>query len=356
MRSHALAINVNFGQSVQNLINTVAHAIPKILVFLFILVVGWIVARLLRRAIEAILDRLHFDRFAERGVVGQAMARGPYRASDLVARIAYYAILLLVLQMAFGVFGPNPISRLLNGVVAWLPKAVVAIILVVVASAIAKVVKDLIDSALGGLSYGRFVAMAASVLILAIGIIAALNQIGIASAVTTPILVAALATVGAIIAIGVGGGLVRPMQDRWERMLGAAEQETSAHLSAYQQGRQDAAGQPGAGQQRQQAPTGVGGRSQASGTQPNPITPAPGPGGQGGMGGQGNQGRGGGPGETGGQGGMRGPGNPGPSSGGPGGNPGPERPGGGAGGASGGSGAGGSGSAGGPGGPGRPGR
>jgi hypothetical protein len=336
MGSHALAINVNFGQSVQNLINTVAHAIPKILVFLFILVVGWIVARLLRRVIEAILDRLHFDRFAERGVVGQAMARGPYRASDLVARIAYYAILLLVLQMAFGVFGPNPISRLLNGVVAWLPKAVVAIILVVIASAIAKVVKDLIDSALGGLSYGRFVAMAASVLILAIGIIAALNQIGIASAVTTPILVAALATVGAIIAIGVGGGLVRPMQDRWERMLGAAERETSAHLSAYQQGRQDAAGQPGAGQQRQQAAAGVGGRSQASATQPNPTTPLPG------------------------QGGMRGPGNPGPSSGGPssggpGGNPGPERPGGGSGG-SGSGGAGGSGSAGGPGGPGRPGR
>jgi uncharacterized membrane protein YgcG len=322
MGSHALAINVNFGQSVQNLINTVAHAIPKILVFLFILVVGWIVARLLRRVIEAILDRLHFDRFAERGVVGQAMARGPYRASDLVARIAYYAILLLVLQMAFGVFGPNPISRLLNGVVAWLPKAVVAIILVVIASAIAKVVKDLIDSALGGLSYGRFVAMAASVLILAVGIIAALNQIGIAAAVTTPILVAALATVGAIIAIGVGGGLVRPMQDRWERMLGAAERETSAHLSAYQQGRQDAAGQPGAGQHPQQAPAGAGGRSQASATRPSPIPPAPGQGGQGG---------------------MRGPGNPGPSSGGPG----PERPGGGSGGA---------GSAGGPGGPGRPGR
>jgi hypothetical protein len=338
MGSHALAINVNFGQSVQNLINTVAHAIPKILVFLFILVVGWIVARLLRRVIEAILDRLHFDRFAERGVVGQAMARGPYRASDLVARIAYYAILLLVLQMAFGVFGPNPISRLLNGVVAWLPKAVVAIILVVIASAIAKVVKDLIESALGGLSYGRFVAMAASVLILAIGIIAALNQIGIASAVTTPILVAALATVGAIIAIGVGGGLVRPMQDRWERMLGAAERETSAHLSAYQAGRQDAAAQPGAGQQRQQAPAGVGGRSQASATQPNPTAPLPGQGargsGPGGMGGQapgqagqagqagqgdaGGQGGMGGQGDAGGQGGVRGPGNPGPSSGGPG--------------------------------------
>jgi hypothetical protein len=240
--------------------------------------------------------------------------------------------LLLVLQMAFGVFGPNPISRLLNGVVAWLPKAVVAIILVVIASAIAKVVKDLIDSALGGLSYGRFVAMAASVLILAVGIIAALNQIGIAAAVTTPILVAALATVGAIIAIGVGGGLVRPMQDRWERMLGAAERETSAHLSAYHQGRQDAAGQPGAGQQRQQAPADVGGRSPASATQPNPTTPLPG-----------QDTRGSGPGGMGGRGGTRGPGNPGPPRGGPGGNPGPERPGGGGG------------SAGGPGGPGRPG-
>jgi mechanosensitive ion channel-like protein len=240
---HALAaINVNFGQSVQNLLNTIARSIPKIGVFLLILVVGWIVARVIGKLIAKGLERIGFNRFAERGTVGHALSRGPWDASTLIGKIVYYGLLLFVLQMAFGVFGPNPISALLDSVVAWLPKAIVAIAIVIIASAIAKVVKDLIDGAIGGLSYGPFVAGVASVLILVVGVIAALNQIGIAASVTEPVLVIGLATVAAILAIGVGGGMIKPMQARWERMLDAAERETGHHIAAYQRGRQDAAG------------------------------------------------------------------------------------------------------------------
>ena len=69
---------------------------------------------------------------------------------------------------------------MLNAVVAWLPKAIVAIIIIVIASAIARVVKDLINGAIGGLSYGPFLAGAAAVIIIALGAIAAVNQVGIA--------------------------------------------------------------------------------------------------------------------------------------------------------------------------------
>jgi Conserved TM helix len=241
--THSLA-SVSVSQSFQNLLDTVFHSVPKILVFLLILVVGWIVAKILMRVIVAVLRKIGFDRFAERGVVGQALARTNYDAAGMIGRIVYYLILLMTLQLAFGVFGTNPISTMLNAIVGWLPKLVVAIVLVVVASAIAKVVKDLISAALGGLSYGRFVAALASAVIIALGVIAALDQVGIAAAVTQPVLITVLATVGAILAIGVGGGLVRPMQDRWERMLNAAERETNAQLAAYQSGRAHAMNAP----------------------------------------------------------------------------------------------------------------
>ena len=110
------------------------------------------------------------------------------------------AILLVTLQAAFGVWGPNPISTMLNAVVAWLPKAIVAIIIIVIASAIARVVKDLINGAIGGLSYGPFLASVASVIIIALGAIAAVNQVGIAAAITQPILYTVLLTGGAVIA------------------------------------------------------------------------------------------------------------------------------------------------------------
>jgi hypothetical protein len=134
---------------------------------------------------------------------------------------------------------------MLNAMVGWLPKLIVAIVLVVIAAAIAKVVKDLLTATLGGLSYGRFVASTAAIVIIALGVIAALNQIDVATTVTQPILIAVLATAGAILAIGVGGGMVRPMEQRWERMLNAAERETSS-MAAYQRGRQDALSSPGA--------------------------------------------------------------------------------------------------------------
>jgi hypothetical protein len=238
--------------SFQNLPDTVFHSIPKILVFLAILVIGWIVAKVLTRIVDVILRRIRFDHFVERGVVGQVLARSSTDATRLIARIVYYMLLLVTLQLAFGVWGPNPISAMLNAVVAWLPKAIVAIIIIVIASAIARVVKDLINAAIGGLSYGPFLASVASVII-ALGAIAALNQVGIASTVTEPVLYTVLLTGGAVVAIGVGGGLIKPMQERWERTLSAAERETSIQIAAYQQGRTDAMRAPQHARQPQTA-------------------------------------------------------------------------------------------------------
>jgi hypothetical protein len=61
--------------------------------------------------------------------------------------------------------------------------------------------------------------------ILFLGVIAALNQIGIATTVTTPVLIAILATIAGVIVVGAGGGLIKPMQTRWEGYLTKAEEE-----------------------------------------------------------------------------------------------------------------------------------
>jgi hypothetical protein len=130
-----------------------------------------------------------------------------------------------VLQLAFGVFGPNPISDLLEDVIRFLPSLIVAIVILVVASAIAAAVKTLIEGSLGGLSYGKTVANIAAGFILFLGIVAALNQVGVATTVTTPVLITILATIGGVIVVGVGGGLIKPMQHRWEGYLSKAEIE-----------------------------------------------------------------------------------------------------------------------------------
>jgi hypothetical protein len=201
---------------------------PKLLLFLVILIVGWILAKLIAKAVDKVLERVGFDRAVERGGVRRALARSDYDASTIVSKIVYFALLLIVLQFAFGVFGPNPISDLIAGVIAFLPRLFVALIIIVVAAALAAAVRDIVSNALSGFSHGRMLGNLASVFILGLGIIAALNQVGIALTVTLPVLVAILATVGGILVVGVGGGLIKPMQARWEDYLTTAEREGRA--------------------------------------------------------------------------------------------------------------------------------
>lgn len=206
-------------------LTVVATFIPQFLLFLVILVVGLLIAKAIAKALSKLLHKVGFDRLVERGGIKKALAKSSLDASDIIAKIVYYALVLFVLQFAFGVFGPNPVSVLLAAIIAFLPKVVVAIIIVIISAAIAAAVKTLIQGSLGGLSYGKTLANIASIFILGIGIIAALNQVDIATTVTTPILIAVLAAIVGVVVVGVGGGLIKPMSARWEQYLNRAEEE-----------------------------------------------------------------------------------------------------------------------------------
>lgn len=240
----------DIGTGVSNAWSAVATFVPKLVAFLVIFFIGWLIAKVLGKIVAKVLDKIGFNRVVERGGIKQMLEGSNYDASGIIAKIVYYAILLIALEVAFGVFGPNPISTVLTAIVGWLPRAILAIVIVVIVGAIARAVRDLISGTLSGLSYGRMLGTIASVFIWGLGIIAALNQMGIATAVTTPVLITVLATVGGVAVVGLGGGLIRPMQQRWDTWIGRMENQlpaARAHTQAYQRGREDAlrsSGQP----------------------------------------------------------------------------------------------------------------
>ena len=86
---------------------SVATFAPKLLAFIVILVVGWILAKLIAKAIDKVLERVGFDRAVERGGIKRALQQSNYDPSTIVSKIVYYALLLFVLQLAFGVFAPT---------------------------------------------------------------------------------------------------------------------------------------------------------------------------------------------------------------------------------------------------------
>jgi hypothetical protein len=202
-----------------------AEFIPKFIGFLVILIIGYIVAKAIAKIVDAVLERAGFDRAVERGGIKQALAKSNYDASSLVGKVVFYTVFLLALQMAFGVFGTNPVSDLLTSVVAYLPKVFVAILIVVVAFAIAAAVKEIVEASLGGLSYGRGLSLAASATIVAIGAFAALNQLQIATPIVNGLFYAALAIIVGSAVIAIGGGGITPMRTQWEKALQKIEQE-----------------------------------------------------------------------------------------------------------------------------------
>ncbi len=221
----ALFADVQWSQGIEDAWSDVASFVPKFIGFLIILIVGYLIAKAIGKAADAILERVGFDRAVERGGVKRALAHTKYDASDILSKVIFYALFLIVLQMAFGVFGPNPISELLEGVIAYLPKVIAAIIIIIVVSAIASAVREIIEASLGGLSYGTLLANLAAGAILVIGVFAALNQLQIAPAIVTGLFYALLAVVVGSAIVAVGGGGILPMRQRWERALARYDAE-----------------------------------------------------------------------------------------------------------------------------------
>jgi hypothetical protein len=216
---------IDFEGGLEKAWDAIITFLPKFLAFLLILGVGYFVAKAIETLLDRILERLGFDRLVERGGIKRALASSKLDASSILARIVFYLAFLFVLQLAFSVFGPNPITDLLEGIIAFLPNLFVAVVIVVITAAAATAAKTVLESLLGGLSYGRGLSWVAAALIWVVGVAAALNQIEIAPAIVNGLFYAILALIVGVGIVAVGGGGIQPMREWWERFLTKVDQE-----------------------------------------------------------------------------------------------------------------------------------
>jgi hypothetical protein len=223
----------------------VATFVPKLLGFLVILFIGWLIAKAIAKGLEMVMKRLGFARMMSRAGLDTMTRNSGVDIGGIIVKLAYYFVLLIALQLAFGVFGEsNPVSALLNEVIAFLPRILVAIVLIVVAAAVARVVRDLTRGAMGNRPIAPLMSSVAYYIIVVMGVVAALNQVDIATTVTMPVLITVLATIGGVLVVGFGGGLIRPISQRWdgwlERMSG--QLGSGAHHASAPQPRTEPAG------------------------------------------------------------------------------------------------------------------
>lgn len=183
--------------------------LPKLLAALAILVVGWIVARLLEKGVDALLAKLRFDDLLERGGVKRALDRTGTRLdpSNLVARLVYWAVELVAILMAANALGLTAVADMFAAAVTYIPNVIAALLIVTFAMVIGEFVRDLVTASAGAMAGGTALARAAKIAIVTLGIFMALNQLQVAPEIVNTAFTLLLGAVALAfgLAFGLGG-------------------------------------------------------------------------------------------------------------------------------------------------------
>jgi hypothetical protein len=184
-------------------------AIPKILGFLVILIIGWLISGLIERAVAALLRAVRFNELAQRsGFSGFVHNMGVQADSaGFLGALAKWFIRLLALIVAFDALGLPAVSQVLQQLLLWLPNLVVALVILVVAGLAANALHNLVRGATAQAGFGNpdLLANIGRVAVWGFAVVVAANQIGIAATLVNTLF---MGFVGALaLALGLAFGL-----------------------------------------------------------------------------------------------------------------------------------------------------
>ena len=155
--------------------------IPDLLGATLLVLVGWIVARLLRSAGTRLV--MWFNSFAERvfGREHAAYLRLSTTAVKLIGNITFWVIILLFITAATRILGLHAFSLWLDQVVTYLPTLLAGGLIILVGVVISALVRDLTSAAVAsaGVAYGDLFGRGAQAAVLVTAFIIGINQVGI---------------------------------------------------------------------------------------------------------------------------------------------------------------------------------
>jgi hypothetical protein len=200
---------VEISQSLQRAVDDLLGFLPRLLGFLIILLIGYVVAKVLQKVVTVALDKAGTDRAMREGASGEVVNRVAPDASPsaLIGRVVFWFVFLGALSIAISSLGITALNDFLADVFAYLPNIVAAILIFIVAGAVAGFLAKLITRAMGESASGKIAATAVPALVMAIAGFMILNQLHIATAIVTITYAAIMGALalGTALAFGLGG-------------------------------------------------------------------------------------------------------------------------------------------------------
>jgi hypothetical protein len=220
---------VEISQSLQRAVDDLLGFLPRLLGFLIILLIGFLVAKALQKVVTVALDKAGTDRALREGASGEVVNRVAPDASPsaLIGRVVFWFVFLGALSIAISSLGITALNDFLADVFAYLPNIVAAILIFIVAGAVAGFLARLITRTMGESASGKIAATAVPALVMAIAGFMILNQLQIATAIVTITYAAIMGALalGTALAFGLGGRDVasRLLEDAYRK--GQAERQ-----------------------------------------------------------------------------------------------------------------------------------
>ena len=196
--------------------------LPRILLAVVIVVVGWMVAKMVRFAIAKGLRAVNFNVLTERAGIDAFLHDGGIRAdtTEILALLFYWLVILASLVMAFNLLGLEYITDLLGRVVWFLPKVMVALLILAFGAYFARFIGNAVIAYCRNvhLQDAEILGRLAQYAILVFVVLIALDQVNVGGEIVRQTFLIVLAGVvfALALAFGLGGkDWAAEMLERW---------------------------------------------------------------------------------------------------------------------------------------------
>ena len=204
----------------------VAVYLPRLLAALLLLIVGTLVAKLIKRSVVVLLGKMQLSKAIEKTPVDEFLKNADLgqRFEDIFGTVLYWLLMLIVIHTVVTVLGLSSLSFILERILSYLPRVLAAVIVLFFGILLAGVVETLVKGAIRSIDgkSGRTLGKVASYMVVIIAVLAAISELHIAQEFILILFIGFVATLtlGVGLAVGLGGQeLVRKLLAEWHKQL-----------------------------------------------------------------------------------------------------------------------------------------
>jgi hypothetical protein len=198
-------------EPVRAFLTQIGAFLPRLALAIIVVIAGWLVAKLARFAVARGLRAINFNILTERAGIDGFLQQGGLRsdATGIFAALVYWLVVLAALVIAFNSVGLTYITDLLGQVVLFVPKVIVALLIVTFGAYFARFVSNAVIAYCRnvGIQDAPLLGTLAQYAIMAFVVLIALDQVNVGGEIVRESFLVILAGVvfALALAFGLGG-------------------------------------------------------------------------------------------------------------------------------------------------------